>query len=66
MRWCSDAFEILYFNGERVRIACPIECSDREVMSYISSTKGITSEIVKDRMAESIEYRFGKGDRVPH
>ena len=66
MRWCSDGFEILCFNGDRVRIAFAMDCSDREVMSYIASTKGITSEMVKDLIAESIEYRFGTADRVPH
>jgi len=66
MRWCSDGFEILCFNGDRVRIAFAMDCSDREVMSYRASTKGITSEMVKDLIAESIEYRFGTADRVPH
>jgi putative transposase len=65
MRWCSDGFEILCFNGDKVRVAFAMDCSDREVMSYIATTKGITAEMVKDLMAESIEYRFGKVDRVP-
>ena len=66
MRWCSDSFEILCFNGDKIRVAFAMDCSDREVMSYIATTKGITAEMVKDLMAESIEYRFGKADRVPH
>jgi putative transposase len=66
MRWCSDGFEIPCFNGDRVRVAFAMDCSDREVMSYIATTKGITAEMVKDLMAESIEYRFGMVDKVPH
>jgi transposase InsO family protein len=66
MRWCSDGFEILCFNGDRLRIAFAMDCSDREIMSYVATTKGITSEMVKDLVAESIEYRFGVVDHVPH
>ena len=66
MRWCSDGFEILCFNGDRLRIAFSMDCSDREIMSYVATTKGITSEMVKDLVAESIEYRFGNVDRLPH
>ncbi len=66
MRWCSDSFEILCFNGDRLRIAFAMDCSDREIMSYVATTKGITSEMVKDLVAESIEYRFGVVDHVPH
>jgi putative transposase len=35
-------------------------------MSYVATTKGITAEMIKDLAAESIEYRFGMVDRVPH
>ncbi|OPY71315.1 MAG: IS2 transposase TnpB [Syntrophorhabdus sp. PtaU1.Bin050] len=61
MRWCSDGFEIACLNGQRVRIA-----SDREVMSFVATTGGITAEMIKDLMAEAIEYRFGLVDEVPH
>jgi putative transposase len=66
IRWCSDSFEILCWNGDKVRIAFAMDCSDREIMSYIATTKGITAEMVKDLMAESIEYRFGKTEKLPH
>ena len=36
-----------------------MDVSDREVMSYTATTKGITVEMVKDLIAEWIEYRFG-------
>jgi putative transposase len=66
MRWCSDGFEILCFNGNRVRVAFAMDCSDREIMSYVATTKGITAEMIKDLIVESIEYRFGMVDQVPH
>jgi len=43
-----------------------MDTCDREILSYIATTGGITSELVKDLMAESIEYRFGKVERLPH
>jgi transposase InsO family protein len=43
-----------------------IDTCDREILSYIATTGGITSESVKDLVAESIEYRFGKVERLPH
>jgi putative transposase len=66
MRWCSDVFEIGCWNGERVRVAFSMDCCDREVISYVASTAGISGEMVRDLMAESIETRFGLVDRVPH
>ena len=66
MRWCSDVFEILCHNGEKVRVIFAMDTCDREIISYIATTGGITSELVKDLMAESIEYRFGKVDKLPH
>lgn len=66
MRWCSDIFEIPCLNGERIRVIFALDCCDREILSYLSTTGGITAEIVKDIMALAIEYRFGLVDRVPH
>ena len=43
-----------------------MDCSDREFMSSSATTKGITAEIGKDLVAESIEHRFGMVDRAPH
>jgi transposase InsO family protein len=65
-RWCSDAFAIQCWNGELVWVAFSLDCCDREVMSYIATTAGISGEMVRDLMAESIESRFGLVDRLPH
>lgn len=66
MWWCSDVFEIGCWNGERVRVVFCMDCADREVLSYIATTGGITGEMIRDLMAEAIEYRFGMVDQVPH
>jgi len=64
-RWCSDAFEIACWNGDRVRVAFSMDCCDREIMSYVATTGGISGELIRDLIAESIEARFGMVDRVP-
>lgn len=66
MRWCSDVFEILCFNGEKIRVIFAMDTCDREILSYIATTGGISSEVVKDLMVASVEYRFGKADNLPH
>lgn len=65
LRWCSDAFEIACWNGERVRVAFSMDCCDREIMSYVATTGGICGDMIRDLMAESIEARFGVVDRLP-
>jgi len=58
-RWCSDAFSIQCENGDAVNIVFSIDSCDREAMSYIASTSGITAQNVRDLILESTEYRFG-------
>ena len=60
-RWCSDGFEIACDNHERVRIAFALDCCDREAMSWIATTSGISSDMVRDLMVEAIESRFDGG-----
>jgi len=64
-RWCSDAFEIACWNGERIRVAFSMDCCDREIMSYVATTGGISGDLIRDLIAESIEARFGIVDKVP-
>jgi transposase InsO family protein len=66
MRWCSDIFEVLCFNAQRIRIAFAMDCCDREIMGYTATTGGITGDMVRDLMASSMEHRFGKADCLPH
>ena len=64
-RWCSDGFEIGCDNGERVRVAFALDCCDREAMSFLATTGGITGEDVRDLMVAAVEYRFGQVNRSP-
>jgi transposase InsO family protein len=67
LRWCSDSFEIRWWNGERVQVAFALDCCDREAMRWVATTAAITGEMVRDLMAESVEHRFGPGvTRAPH
>src|SRR6516225_3097436 len=45
-RWCSDGFEIGCDNGERVRVAFALDCCDREAMSFLATTSGVSGEDV--------------------
>lgn len=58
-RWCSDGFEIPCDNREVVRVAFVLDSCDREVISYVATTRGISGSMVRDLMLESVERRFG-------
>jgi hypothetical protein len=47
-RWCSDGFEIGCDNGERVRVAFALDCCDREAMSFLATTSGVSGEDVRE------------------
>lgn len=64
VRWCSDGFEIRCDNGEKVRVAFALDCCDREIMSWVATTKGIDANLVGDLMMQAVEYRFGAGNTV--
>jgi transposase InsO family protein len=66
LRWCSDGFRIQCWNGEHLEIAFSLDCCDREVMSWVSSTRGIDGQMIRDLMAETIESRFGAVSVLPH
>jgi putative transposase len=64
-RWCSDGLEIGCDNGEKVRVAFALDCCDREAMSYVATTSGISAEDVRDLIVATVEHRFGRVNRVP-
>jgi transposase InsO family protein len=59
LRWCSDSFEIRAWNGGRVQVAFALDCCDREIMSWVATSRAIDGQMIRDLMAESIEHRFG-------
>ncbi len=66
IRWCSDAFGIQCWNGEQLQVVFSLDCHDREIITFATSTRGIDSELVRDLMTETIDNRFGKVDQLPH
>ena len=64
LRWTSDGFEIACWNGEVVRTAFALDTCDREVMAWCATTGGVSGEMIRDLMLESVEKRFGTS-RVP-
>ena len=64
-RWCSDGLELSCDNGERVRVAFALDCCDREVMSWVATTKGIDAGLVGDLMMQAVENRFGANAAPP-
>lgn len=60
IRWCSDAFTIQCINGDKVHVAFSMDTCDREVMRYVASTVGINSQMIRDLMLETMEYRLGQ------
>ncbi|MFO1259342.1 MAG: IS3 family transposase [Gammaproteobacteria bacterium] len=66
LRWCSDAFTIQCCNGDRVYVAFAMDTCDREIVGYIASTVGMDGESIRDLIMESVEYRFGEINKLPH
>jgi len=58
-RWCSDALEFTCWNGEIVRVAFALDSHDREVISWVATTAGISGEMIRDMMIHCVEQRFG-------
>ncbi|WP_151989554.1 hypothetical protein [Sphingomonas aurantiaca] len=58
-RWCSNGLEVTCDNGEKVRVAFPLDCCDREAMGHVATTGGLTAEDVHDLMVATVEHRYG-------
>ncbi len=58
-RLCSDIFAITCWNAEIVWVASSLDCCDREVMTYIATTAGVSGEMspteYRKSLAESAE-----------
>src|SRR6516164_10921523 len=59
LRWCSDVFTIRCWNGEAVQVLFSLDGCDREVMGWLASSGGVSGELVRDLMSETLEHRFG-------
>jgi len=56
---CWAGSLIGFDNRERVRVAFALDCCDREAMSWVATTAGITGDMVRDLMVAALEARFG-------
>ena len=63
MRWCSENFELSFDNGQKVRVAFPLDCCDREIRT--ANTKGIDAALLRDLMMQTVENRFGPNGKPP-
>ncbi len=43
-----------------------MDCCDREVMSWVATTRRIDAGLVGDLMMQAVEYRFGASNTVPN
>lgn len=59
-------FEIPCWNGDVVRVGFSLDCCDREAMSFVATSAWVNAEMIRDLMIQTVEYRFGKIDRLPH
>ena len=64
-RWCSDGFEIHCDNHEIVRVAFALDTCDREAISHVATTGGISGSMIRDLMLECVKQRFGM-ECAPH
>lgn len=59
-RYCSDGFEIRCDNGERVRVVFSLDCCDRQAIAFAATTAGISGELIRDVMVQTLVERFGR------
>ena len=64
-RWCSDAFELQCFNGEKVYVAFSLDCRDREAISFVVRERNLIAEDIRKLMFDSVINRFGDS-KTPH
>jgi putative transposase len=65
-RYCSDGFEIRCDNGERVRVIFSLDCCDRQAIAFAATTAGISGELVRDVIVQTMSNRFGEVAELPH
>ena len=59
-RWCSDAYEIKCFNGEKVYVAFALDCHDRECLGYVARKTPLHATDIQELMLVAVESRFGQ------
>lgn len=62
---CSDGLEIRCDNGERVRVAFSPDCCDRQAIAFAAITAGISGELIRDVMVQTLVERYGPAPEFP-
>ena len=65
VRCCSDGLELSCDNGQKVRVAFALNCTDREIMSWVATTNGVDAALVGNFMLQAVENRFGQHGKTP-
>jgi transposase InsO family protein len=55
-----EILERIPFLFDRERLAFALDCCDREAMSFLATTSGVSGEDVRDLMLAAVEHRFGR------
>src|SRR5215204_6390789 len=61
----TSSSELRAIIGEAERGRERLDCCDREAMSFVATTSGITGEDVRALMVAAVEHRFGPVNRLP-
>lgn len=48
-----------------MRLAFALDCCNREAMTFLATTGGISGDDVRDLMVAAVEHRFGRVNRLP-
>lgn len=51
--------------GERVRVTCSLDCCDRQAIAFAATTAGISGELVRDVMVQTLLERFDEVPQLP-
>ena len=62
-RCYPDGLKLSCDNEERVRVAFAQNCGEREIMSWVATTKGIDAGLVGDLIMYTVENRFGSNSK---
>ena len=59
-RWCSDGFEIICFNGEKVYVAFTLDCHDRFAIDIVAKKLPLLATDIQHLMVRSVYKRFNR------
>jgi putative transposase len=54
VHWCSDGLELSCAIGEIVRVAFALDCCEREIIIWMTTTRGIDAALVGDLMMQAV------------